>query len=283
MTSATTGPFLGWGWMSNPGEPDVVTSPRFPAHLSAIPAPREQRQDRDLCLRIDDPGVMTLPLASPDETAGGYRHEALLYSGMAEFLTAATSFIRQAVQAGDPVLVVVTGSKADALRRELGAETQGVRFADMAKVGGNPGRIIAALLDFANAHAGGPQLAGERLHQLLVDKGVGLDPGLGEPRARHDLVDLTVNESGDPTGDRRAHRLEQRPGFGQPAAGESGRGLIGATGHVEPGGDLGRDLVGQGILDGGRIGRAGRQRPGKRVGQVDRPEDAGCRAAARSA
>jgi len=34
--------------MSNPGEPDVVTSPRFPAHLSAIPAPREQRQDRDL-------------------------------------------------------------------------------------------------------------------------------------------------------------------------------------------------------------------------------------------
>ena len=103
---------------------------------------------------------MTLPLASPDETAGGYRHEALLYSGMAEFLTAATPFIRRAVQAGDPVLVVVTGSKTDALRRELGAETPGVRFADMAKVGGNPGRIIAALLDFANAHAGAPQLWG---------------------------------------------------------------------------------------------------------------------------
>ena len=103
---------------------------------------------------------MTLPLAPPDETAGEYRHEAFLYSGMAEFLAAATSFIRRAVQAGDPVLVVVTGSKIDGLRRELGAETQGVRFADMAQVGGNPGRIIAALRDFVNAHAGTPQLWG---------------------------------------------------------------------------------------------------------------------------
>jgi anti-sigma regulatory factor (Ser/Thr protein kinase) len=146
--------------MSNPGEPDVVTSPRFPAHLSAVPAPREERPDRDLWQRLDDQGIMTLPLASPDEMAGGYRHEAFLYSGMAEFQAAATSFIRRAVQAGDPVLVVVTGSKIDGLRRELGAETQGVRFADMAKVGGNPGRIIAALRDFVSGHAGAPQLWG---------------------------------------------------------------------------------------------------------------------------
>ena len=102
-----------------------------------------------------------------------------------------------------------------------------------------------AVLDADRAAA----LAGERLHQFLVDKGVGLDPGLGEPRARHDLVDLAVNESGGPAGDRRGLRLEQRAESGQPAARQLGGGLVGVTGHVEPGGDLGRDLVGQGILD----------------------------------
>src|ERR1039458_1963469 len=74
---------------------------------------------------------------------------------------------------------------------------------------------------------------------------VGPNPGLREPRARHDLVDLAVNEPGHPAGDRRGHRLEQRADFGQSTARELGRGLIGVTGHVEPGGDL----VGQGILD----------------------------------
>lgn len=234
-----------------------MTSTRSPAHLSAVPVPREQRHARDPWPRIDDQGAKTLPLAgqpghgrtaslrrqpvrivdgrtegdctgtfelicpscgdhpyldyseisprlqrirgpylleagltayemhlglfprlhevtparpgdakpaamraSPGDAAGGYRHEAFLYSGMAEFLTETTSFTRRAVQAGDPVLVVVTGSKIDALRRELGAETQGVSFADMAKVGGNPGRIITALRDFVQAHVGASQIWG---------------------------------------------------------------------------------------------------------------------------
>ena len=93
------------------------------------------------------------------------------------------------------------------------------------------------------------RLAGERLHQLLVHEGVGLDPGPGEPRARHDLVDLAVNGSGDPAGDRRGHRFEQRTEFGQSAGRQRGLGLTGISVYVEPGGDLGRDLVGQGILD----------------------------------
>ena len=71
-----------------------------------------------------------------------------------------------------------------------------------------------AVLDADRAAA----LAGEHLHQFLVDEGVGLDPGPGEPRARHDLADLAVNGSGDPAGDRRGYRLEQRADFGQSAA-----------------------------------------------------------------
>ena len=94
------------------------------------------------------------------EDAGGYRHEAFLYSGTAEFLAGTMPFISRAVDAGDPVLVMLSGPKIDLLRRRLGPAAGNVSFADMADVGGNPGRIIAAWWRFANAHAGAPQLCG---------------------------------------------------------------------------------------------------------------------------
>ena len=98
--------------------------------------------------------------AFTEETLGGYRHEALLYSGMAGFLAGTTSFIRRAVSAGDPILVVVNSSKIGMLRNELGAEAGQVSFADMAEVGANPGRIISAWRAFVQAHAGASQLYG---------------------------------------------------------------------------------------------------------------------------
>lgn len=98
--------------------------------------------------------------AFTEEAVGGYRHEALLYSGTAEFLTGTTSFIRRAVRAGDPILVVVSRLKIGMLRKELGAEAVRVSFADMATVGGNPGRIIAVWRDFVQDYAGASQLCG---------------------------------------------------------------------------------------------------------------------------
>ncbi len=98
--------------------------------------------------------------ASLHGTVGGYRHEALLYSGMAEFLTAATSFIRRAISAGDPILVVVSKAKIDLISRQLGPEAAAVTFADMADVGDNPARIIAAWQAFLHAHKGASQLWG---------------------------------------------------------------------------------------------------------------------------
>lgn len=98
--------------------------------------------------------------ASVAGTVGRYRHEAFLYSGLAEFRTGTTSFIRRAVSAGDPVLVVVSGSKIDLLCRDLGPDAQYVSFADMAEVGDNPARIMAAWIAFAHAHADAPQLWG---------------------------------------------------------------------------------------------------------------------------
>ncbi len=102
-------------------------------------------------------GTVRAPSAG---TADGYRHEALLYSGMAEFFAGTTSFIRRAVRAGNPVLVMVSGSKIGMLRRELRAEARNVSFADMADAGGNPGRIIAAWQAFAREHAGASRLWG---------------------------------------------------------------------------------------------------------------------------
>jgi hypothetical protein len=69
--------------------------------------------------------------------AGGY-HEAFLYSGTAEFLAGTMSFISRAVDAGDPILVILTGPKIDLLRRRLGTAAGNVSFADMSDVGGNP-------------------------------------------------------------------------------------------------------------------------------------------------
>jgi anti-sigma regulatory factor (Ser/Thr protein kinase) len=103
---------------------------------------------------------MAVTQTSQDQTVGGYRHEAFLYSGRPEFLSGTTSFIRRAVSAGDPVLVVVGREKIDLLREQLGAEAGQVSFADMAQVGDNPGRIIAVWRQFVADHAGASQLCG---------------------------------------------------------------------------------------------------------------------------
>ena len=113
--------------------------------------------------RLRGPRTLTAGLAAYEDHLAQnarYRHEALLYSGPDEFRTATVSFARRAVRAGDPILVMVSSQKIDMLRRDLGADAEKVSFADMAEVGRNPGRIIAAWHAFAQAHAGAAQLYG---------------------------------------------------------------------------------------------------------------------------
>lgn len=94
---------------------------------------------------------------STDALAGeeGFLHEALLYSGLPDFVEATSAFVRDGVEAGEPVLVVVSDEKIALLREVLGDAAEGVRFADMAAVGVNPARIIPAWRDFV-AGAEGP-------------------------------------------------------------------------------------------------------------------------------
>ena len=86
--------------------------------------------------------------------ADGFRHEALLYAGEAEFVGQASAFIREGLEAGQPVLVVVSAEKIAALRDELGGRAADVRFADMVDIGANPARIIPAWQAFVDEHGG---------------------------------------------------------------------------------------------------------------------------------
>ena len=112
-----------------------------------------------------------------------FRHEALLYSGWAEFVAGTVPFIREGVKAGEPVLVVESVDKIEMLRVALGGDADAVRFADMAEVGSNPARIIPAWHEFVGRHHGG----GRRLR------------GIGEPiwkgRSDDELIECQRHES----------------------------------------------------------------------------------------
>ncbi|HSS93649.1 MAG TPA: anti-sigma factor RsbA family regulatory protein [Candidatus Dormibacteraeota bacterium] len=88
-----------------------------------------------------------------------YRHDALLYQGLQDFVHRTVSFIRNGIDAGEPVLVATTAAHIAALHSELGPDAGEVRFADMAEVGSNPARIIPYWMDFI-AQAGGRPVRG---------------------------------------------------------------------------------------------------------------------------
>jgi anti-sigma regulatory factor (Ser/Thr protein kinase) len=112
-----------------------------------------------------------------------FRHEALLYAGEAEFVSATSTFIREGLAAGEAVLAVVDARKIGLLRSALRDQAGGVEFADMRVVGRNPGRILDAWYRFATERAGVG--AGAR--------------GVGEPvspsRSAAELVECQLHEA----------------------------------------------------------------------------------------
>src|SRR3954447_19900856 len=112
---------------------------------------------------------------------GRFRHEALFYADLEEFLEGTAAFLREGAQAGDAALAVVSGPKIEALRSRLNGHVDHVTFADMDEVGANPARIIPAWREFVDANPG------RRLR------------GIGEPicaqRAPAELVECQRHES----------------------------------------------------------------------------------------
>lgn len=85
---------------------------------------------------------------------GAFVHPALFYRDLPEYVSGVGGFVRASLSADAPVLVAVPGAHLDALRESLGRSAAAVTWTDMTELGRNPGRILAALQDFADLHAG---------------------------------------------------------------------------------------------------------------------------------
>lgn len=113
-------------------------------------------------------------------------HRALIGHGVPDCAVLAAGFARQGVEAGEPVSVAVCPPLGRELRRELGGHPL-VSFFDMADLGRNPARIIAAMLDFARQHPGG------RLRYISEPVWAGRPPAEQAEAARHEaLVDQAL-------------------------------------------------------------------------------------------
>jgi anti-sigma regulatory factor (Ser/Thr protein kinase) len=114
-------------------------------------------------------------------TIDTFEHEALFYEGVDGFLDGTVPFLREGLEAGEPMLAAVSAEKIARLRAALGAHAGAVEFADMAVLGRNPGRIISAWWDFVEAHPDRPIR------------------GIGEPvwagRGAAELVECQLHES----------------------------------------------------------------------------------------
>jgi anti-sigma regulatory factor (Ser/Thr protein kinase) len=89
-------------------------------------------------------------------THDGYRHEAFFWDGDDQFIAGTVPFIREGLEAGEPVMVAVTGPRIEVLREALAEDAAKVRFVDMARLGANPARIIPAWRLFTDEHPGRP-------------------------------------------------------------------------------------------------------------------------------
>ncbi len=87
----------------------------------------------------------------------GYRHEAFLYRGDAEFVDGCVPFVRAGLDAGEPVMVAVRPERIEQLREALGTAAAGVRFVDMTALGRNPARILPAWSAFVDEFGAGGQ------------------------------------------------------------------------------------------------------------------------------
>ena len=83
-----------------------------------------------------------------------FRHLAFFYRGRDEYLAGLRSFIQASRERGAAVLAAVPLRQAQLTPQEVSADSAHVTLVDMAELGGNPARIIPALLAYAGKHRG---------------------------------------------------------------------------------------------------------------------------------
>ena len=85
-----------------------------------------------------------------------FRHLAFFYRSTGEYQAGVGGFIRASLARREAVFVAVPMARAGPLREALGPVAGQARFADIARLGRNPGRIIPAVRAFAARHPGQP-------------------------------------------------------------------------------------------------------------------------------
>lgn len=87
----------------------------------------------------------------------GFHHEALFYEDARDFVAGALPFVREGVEAGEPVLVALPEPNAGRLKWALGGAAEKVAFVDMLALGRNPACIIPAWIEFVQTQGSNGQ------------------------------------------------------------------------------------------------------------------------------
>ena len=95
---------------------------------------------------------MTRHEACGPAAPSAFGHEAFLYAGRHEFLNGTVPFIEAGLKNDEVILVMAGSEKIALLRQELGGDQDRVCFADMARIGTNPARIIPTWQEFLAGH-----------------------------------------------------------------------------------------------------------------------------------
>jgi anti-sigma regulatory factor (Ser/Thr protein kinase) len=98
------------------------------------------------------PPTQAGPAAGTDRHAP--LHAALVGPRTGERDAMVADYVRQGLACGEAVLIGVSAPESETLRQALGGHAAQAAFFDVTELGRNPGRIIAAMVDFARAHAG---------------------------------------------------------------------------------------------------------------------------------
>jgi anti-sigma regulatory factor (Ser/Thr protein kinase) len=104
------------------------------------------------------------------------RHEALIYGTEEEFLRGTLPFIRGAIDAGEPVKVVLPARRLAMVEEWIEDDGDVVEFVTMEAVGRNPARLISVWRDFVERHRDAARIRGvgepawaDRSHDELVE------------------------------------------------------------------------------------------------------------------
>ncbi len=87
-------------------------------------------------------------------------HQLAFYDDADGFLESALAYVDDGLRAGEPMLAVLGPERTGQLRAALGADADGIEFADVEGFGRNPARLLPAWQDFVDRHPPGRPLRG---------------------------------------------------------------------------------------------------------------------------